>query len=82
MGDEKLLQRARTSPHDWSPDEVVKLLTSFGFECWEGKRHAICRHSVKRDVYHVVPRHRRLRSYVVREAVRLIDSLLAPRGAE
>lgn len=74
MGDEKLLRKARLSPHDWSPDEVVALLSSFGFVCWEGKKHTVCRHPKDPNVYHTIPRHRRVRSYVVKAAVRLIDA--------
>ena len=69
------MRKARVSPHDWSPGKVVALLEGFGFESWEGKKHIICRHKDNPDVYHVVPRHRRLRSYVVRDAVKLIDSI-------
>jgi hypothetical protein len=63
MGDEELLQKARTSPHDWPPRQVVKLLESFEFKCWEGKDQTICY----------------VRSHVVRKAVKLIEGLRDPR---
>ncbi len=75
MGDDKLLEAARESPHDWSPGGVIKLLKSFGFECWEGRKHTVCRHKSQREVYCVIPRHRRVLAYVVREAVKAIDGL-------
>ncbi len=73
MGDEALLQKARNSPYDWTRNQVVKLLGSFDFECWEGGKHTICRHKAKPEVYLSIPRHRKIRAYVVRAAVKLID---------
>lgn len=77
MGNTKLLEKARASPHDWTAEQVISLLESFGFECWEGARHTLCRHKDDPSVYHTVPRHRRLRAYVVRDAVKLIDRVQA-----
>jgi hypothetical protein len=81
MGDEELLQRARTSPHDWPPRQLIKLLESFGFKCGEGKDQTICRHIGEPDVYLAIPRHRRVQSHVVRKAVKLIEGL-RDRGRE
>jgi hypothetical protein len=75
VGDEELLQKARKSPHGWRPRQVVKLLESFEFKCWEGRDQTICRHIGERDVYLAIPRHRHVRSHVVRKAVKLIEGL-------
>ncbi len=80
MGDEALLQKARNSPYDWTPNQVVKLLEGFDFECWQGRQHTICRHKAKPEVYLPIPRHRRIRAYIVRAAVKLIDGTRLERG--
>jgi hypothetical protein len=78
---EERLQIAQRNPVDWSPGEVVQLLAGFGFECWEGKKHTVCRHPGHPEVYHVIPRHRVVRPYVVRGAVRVIETLKAIEGS-
>lgn len=71
---EKLLERMRSSPHDWGERDFERLLLHFGFSQREGSNHTIYRHSdLPNGMVVTVPRHRDLRPYVARKAVRAVD---------
>lgn len=73
-----LLERMRRSPHGHSARDLERLLTHFGFSKHEGGNHTVYGHELLADgPVVVVPRHRSLRSHVVRKAVRAVDSLKA-----
>jgi hypothetical protein len=56
------------------------LLTHFGFEMIEGKKHTLYHHpELPDDTMVSVPRHRDLRAWAVRDAVIVVDRVLASR---
>lgn len=77
MRREKQLDRFRQQAVGRSPAEIVRLLRQYGFECAEKKAHTICKHPEHADLRHTIPRHRPVKSYIVRYAVKLIDTLLS-----
>lgn len=77
---EKLLQDMRNSPSGWGQLDLERLLTGFGFEYREGKKHRIYFHGTHRRLRISVPRHDSLRDWVARDAVRLIDEVKVSTG--
>ncbi len=65
----------RSSSSGWGQKDFERLLIGFGFECKQGK-HAIYWHPTFSDLWISVPRHNKLKEYVAREAVKLIDDLI------
>jgi hypothetical protein len=70
------LEKLRQQPAGRSRAEVLNLLTSYGFDCWEGGNYTICRHEGRKDLRLSIPRQRRVKPYIVRSAVELVDKLL------
>ena len=80
MGDgaaQKLLERMRSTSSGWSQKDFNHLFLGFGFKCKEGKKHSIYNHPSSEDLWISVPRHNKLKAWVAREAVKLIDELLS-----
>jgi len=61
----------------WSADHVEALLVGFGFEKRDSGAHTFYRHPQHRDLALAVPRSRRLRPYLVADAVRLAGIVAA-----
>jgi len=77
VGNRKLLERMRASPYGWPGTDVIRLLRSYDFEYDEGGSHTVCtrRTQAGEFLYHTIPRHRKVKSHIVRTAVKLIDEL-------
>ena len=76
---DELLESIRRSPHDRSPADLDRLLQHFGFDRSEGGNHTTYRHpALGSRVAVQVHRHRRLRDYVARQAVRAVDLVRPP----
>lgn len=65
----------RVSKHGWGHDEVCAMLKGFGFRVAERAKHTICEHGDYPDLTLGVPRHKVLREWVSRDAVKLVDQL-------
>ena len=76
-----LLETIRRTPYDRTQREIDRILTHFDFVKTEGRSHTIYIHEQFPDVRVTVPRHRVLRAYVARNAVRAID-LVEDRSAD
>lgn len=66
----------------WSAQHVDTLLAGFGFVKRDSGAHTFYRHPRHPDLALAVPRTRRLRPYLVADAVRLIGILLADESQE
>jgi hypothetical protein len=73
---QKLLERMRSSPSGWGQADFERLFSGFGFKWREGKKHRIYFHPKFSNLWISVPGHDSLRSWVGREAVKLIDDLM------
>jgi len=71
-----LLAMSRSSA-GWSQEHVATLLTGFGFLERDSGAHSFYRHPQHPDLALAVPRSRRLRPYVVADAVRIVGRLQA-----
>ena len=61
----------------WSRDHVAALLTGYGFVARDSGSHTFYRHPEHPELALAVPRSRRLRPYLVVDAVRLVGRLVA-----
>jgi len=66
----------------WSARHIETLLTGFGFTKRDSGAHTFYRHPRHPDLAMAVPRNRRLRPYLVADAVRLVGQLLADEAQE
>lgn len=72
-----LLEKMRRSPHGHSPRDFARLLGHFGFKRLEKTNHTVYRHELLAPgVVVTVPRHRPVKSYVARQAVSAVDSVV------
>lgn len=70
----ELLKKLRRSRGDCSRAEIVRLLKHFGFQLHEGANHSMFTHELlPPGMVVTVPRHRRLKSWVARDAVEAVD---------
>lgn len=72
---QKLLEDMRNSPSGWGQKDFERLLAGFGFEWKEGK-HRIYYHREFPLLVISVPRHNKLKDWVARDAVKLVDELI------
>ena len=72
----KQLERARRNPSGWTNERLGKMLTKFGFLRHERGNHTMYYDAEDKDNFVMVPRHRQIRDYVVREAVSCVDKTL------
>jgi hypothetical protein len=71
----KLLERMRSTSSGWGQADFERLFTGFGFDS-KGKKHTIYFHPQFPDLVMGVPRHNKLKEWVARDAVKLIDELI------
>jgi predicted RNA binding protein YcfA (HicA-like mRNA interferase family) len=67
---------SRTSA-GWSARHIDTLLVGFGFHKRDSGSHTFYRHPAYPDLALAVPRSRRLRPYLVADAVRIVGRILA-----
>lgn len=72
---QKLLERMRSSSSGWGQKDFERLLSGFGFEWKEGKKHRIYFHPKFPNLWISIPRHNSLKAWVARDVVKLIDEL-------
>lgn len=78
---EKLLQRMRQTPNEWSPDVFEKIYVGFGFNKHEGGNHTT--YTLKQyNLKEQIPRHNPVAPCYARSTVEIIDKLLAMKQAE
>jgi predicted RNA binding protein YcfA (HicA-like mRNA interferase family) len=73
---QKLLERMRSTSSGWGQKDFEHLLVGFGFQRREGK-HTIYNHPTFTDLWISIPRHKKLKGWVARDAVKLIDELIS-----
>jgi predicted RNA binding protein YcfA (HicA-like mRNA interferase family) len=78
----RLLLAMSRSHAGWSAQHVDALLTGFGFVERDSGAHTFYRHPAHPELALAVPRTRRLRPYLVADAVRLVGQLLAAEAQE
>jgi len=71
----KLLERARRSKNGWTRDEIDRLYKGYGFIIESGGNHDKVTHPDFPQLITALPRHKRVASYIVRQAIQLIDRL-------
>jgi hypothetical protein len=72
---QKLLEDMRASQSGWGQNDFSRLLLGSGFQKREGGKHTIYHHPVHPDLRISVPRHDKLREWVARDAIKLLDEL-------
>jgi hypothetical protein len=70
-----LLERMRRTPAGWTSADFERLYTGFGFVRRNRGAHTVYQYLSYPWLYAAVPRHRALKAWVARDAVRLIDEL-------
>ena len=76
-----LLEKMRRSPHGHRQRDFARMLGYYGFEANEGGSHTMYTHELLKAGHVVlVPRHRRVRDFVARQAVAAIDLVIAKQG--
>ena len=82
----KLLERMRRSKEGWTRKDLDTLYLGYGFTIRNGASHDIVSHPDYPILRETLPRHRKTASYLVRNAVKLIDKLIelqeADRGSQ
>ena len=73
----RLLLAMSRSSAGWSAHHVDTLLVGFGFQKRDSGAHTFYRHPAHPDLALAVPRSRKLRPYLVSDAVRLVGRVLA-----
>jgi hypothetical protein len=70
----ELLEKLRRNRGDCLRADVVRLLKHHGFQLHEGAKHTMFTHELlPPGMVVTVPRHRRLKSWVARDAVAAVD---------
>ena len=77
---QKLAERMRRTKHGWRPQDMERLLLGYRLRKWEGGNHTIYEHPDYPDLTISVLRHKSLRSWVVDDALQIIDELEQRRG--
>jgi len=72
----KLLERMRQSKEGWTRNELDSLYVGFGFKIRHGSSHDVATHPNFPQLRETLPRHRKVPSYLIRNAVKLIDRLI------
>lgn len=78
----RLLLAMSRSSAGWSASHLDTLLTGFGFSKRDSGAHTFYRHPRLPELALAVPRSRRLRPYLVTDAVRIVGRLLASPAEE
>jgi len=78
----RLLLAMSRSHAGWSARHIDTLLLGLGFAKRDGSAHTFCRHPRYSRLALAIPRTRKLRPYLVADAVRLIGQLLAAESQE
>lgn len=79
---EKLLERMRASQAGWKRNDLDSLYEGFGFIITSGGNHDKVSHPDFPQLVTSLPRHNRVATYIVKQAIRMIDRLNELRRAE
>jgi len=77
---EKILRRMRQSAAGWKPRQLYILYRGYGFSIRNGAKHDVVVHPDHPELRTTIPRHRELAKIYIRQAIALIDKLLALTG--
>jgi hypothetical protein len=72
----KLLERMRASQANWKRHDIETLYHGFGFVIKSGANHDLVFHPDFPQLVSALPRHAKIASYVVKQAVKLVDELI------
>ena len=78
----KLLQRMRQSAKNWKLNDIISLYEGFGFTISHGSNHDIIRHPDYPQLKQTLPRHGKVKTYLLRNAIKLVEQLLELQEAE
>lgn len=78
----KVLEQMRRSQANWTRRDLDNLYEHFGFEIRHGSSHDIVRHSQFPLLRDTLPRHKEIGKAYIKNAIELIDQLIAIRGAD
>ena len=81
-GSERLLARMWNSPHGHRFRDVHSVLCGHGFRVTDIGKHRVYRHDKFADLKLSVPRHRSVKSWVIRRVLELIQTLSQREEAE
>lgn len=74
----KLLEGMRQSTAKWKRNDLVSLYTGYGFVIDTSKKnHDMVWHPKYPQLVTFLPRHRKLGTYLIKDAVSLVDRLIA-----
>lgn len=79
---EKLLERMRASQAGWKRNDLDRLYEGYGFIIIPGGNHDKVYHPDFPQLVTSLPRHNRVATYIVRQAIRMIERLNELRRAE
>ena len=74
-GAQQLLERMKRSASGWGEQDMRSVLADHGFKYREGGKHTVYQHEKHGELRISVPRHRKLKPWVARDVVKLIESL-------
>lgn len=73
---EKLLNKMRQSAANWKRREVITLYEGYGFRLRHGGKHDVVFHPNYPELRDVIPRHRKVPQYIVKNAIKIVDKLI------
>ncbi len=73
---EKLFEKAKITQNGWKRQEIDRLYLGFGFIIRSGRNHDIVSHPDYPYLRETLPRHVKIKPIYVRQAVKLISTLL------
>jgi hypothetical protein len=78
----KLLQRMRQSAKNAKLNDIISLYEGYGFTITHGSNHDLVRHPDYPQLKQTLPRHGNVKTYLVRNAIKLVEQLLELQAAE
>lgn len=72
----------RQSQTNWKQNDIISLYEGFGFSVKHGANHDIVKHPDYPELRQTIPRHKKVKPYIVKQAIKLIDRLTALQEAE
>jgi len=77
---EKIFEKMKNSKHGWTPDDLHKVYTGFGFKFREGGNHTIYYHPDHPELMATVARHSNIVVGYIQTAIKLIVKLQELKG--
>lgn len=78
--EDKLLERAKSSPANWKRKDLDRLYEAYGFIIENGSKHDIVKNTKYPELRATLPRHNSVLKFYVQYAVKLIEEMLSKDG--